>query len=153
MNKRRRAQGINSGSSQFRVTPQLIVQVRWSQVSPSNRRPLGINAVTEELRPPSLSSVFQQSGSALSKQSEASFSHSSLKNSLRLNVTLLIQWLCLKRFTLEMLFLALSSKIIPLQFKLLGCVCVHVCERVLCVNLLSGCRSGVGVLLSVSPTM
>lgn len=53
-NKRRRARGINSGSSQFRVTPQLIVQVRWSQVSSSNRRPLGITAVTQQLRPPSL---------------------------------------------------------------------------------------------------
>lgn len=90
-NKRRRVWGINSGSSQFRVTPQLIVQVRWSQVSSSNCRPLGISAVTEQLRPPSLSSVFHQPGSVLSKQSDASFSHSSLKNSSRQNVTLLIE--------------------------------------------------------------
>lgn len=90
-NKRRRARGINSGSSQFRVTPQLIVQVRWSQVSSSNRRPLGISAVTEQLRPPSLSSVFHQPGLARSKQSDASFSHNSLKYSSRQNVTLLIE--------------------------------------------------------------
>lgn len=49
--------GINSGSSQFRVTPQLIVQVRWSQVSSSNRRPLGSTAVTVQHRPPSLSTT------------------------------------------------------------------------------------------------
>lgn len=48
---------INSGSSQFRVTPQLIVQVRWSQVSSSNRRPLGSTAVTVQHRPPSLSTT------------------------------------------------------------------------------------------------
>lgn len=66
-NKRRRAWGINSDSSQFRVTPQLIVQVRWSQVSSSNRRPLGITAVTEQLRPPSFSSVFHQPVPAPSK--------------------------------------------------------------------------------------
>ena len=65
--ERRRAWGINSGSSQFRVTPQLIVQVRWSQVSSSNRRPLGISADTEQLRPPSLSSVSHQPAPALSK--------------------------------------------------------------------------------------
>lgn len=59
-NKRRRVWGINSSSSQFRVTPQLIVQVHWSQVSSSNRRPLGITAVTEQHRPPSFSSVFSQ---------------------------------------------------------------------------------------------
>lgn len=83
--KRRRARGINSGSSQFRVTPQLIVQVRWSQVSSSNRRPLGITAVTEQLRPPSLSSIFHRPASSLSKQS--SFSHRRIHQSKK-NVTL-----------------------------------------------------------------
>lgn len=45
--------GQTVGSSPCRVTPQRIVQVRWSQVSPSIHQPLGIAAVTEQLGPPS----------------------------------------------------------------------------------------------------
>lgn len=93
--KRRRARGINSGSSQFRVTPQLIVQVRWSQVSSSNHQPLGITAVTERIRPPSLSSVFHPPASALGKQ--YSFLHRR-RNSSRQNVTLLVESECFEAF-------------------------------------------------------
>lgn len=93
-NKRRRARGINSGSSQFRVTPQLIVQVRWSQVSSLNRRPLGITAVTEQLRPRA-SPVFHQPASALSKHTIFILPQN---NSSRQNVTLLIDSVCLKLY-------------------------------------------------------
>ena len=85
--KRRRVLGMNSGSSQFRVTPQLIVQVLGSQVSSSNRQPLGIAAPTERIRPPSLSPVCHQPVTALTVRTL--FIPPLMKDSSRQNVTVL----------------------------------------------------------------
>lgn len=93
--KTRRAQGINSASSQVRVTPQLIVLVCCSQVSSSNHQQLGIAVVTD--RPPSLSSIHQLWCAA--QQTIFIFPpHKGKHQTSKQNVTVIVKSGCLKPF-------------------------------------------------------
>ena len=118
-NKRRRARGINSGSSQFRVTPQLIVQVRRSQVSSSNRRPLGITAVTQQLRPPSLSSPLSSISRLLLLLLLLLHSVNTQHSEEFINVTPLSVRLNIEHFTTQgFIFGSLMSNFIPAKLKI-----------------------------------